>query len=605
VFARSGALWTQQGPKLSEGAVSAEGDRFGESVALSEDGDTALIGAPGDEQAQGAAWVFTRSGSTWAPAGTQLSASEGSGPGHLGQSVALSADGETALVGAPDAAPDTRGGLAWVFTRSGSSWSSSEPLAGAQEHGDARFGMSVALSADGATALIGGPLDDESRGAAWVFQRSGSSWTEQGSKLTGGGETSEGRFGGAVALSGNGQTALIGARNDNEDKGAAWVFARSGSSWSEQGPPLTGDGQGKEKFGRSVALSEEGNVALVGAPFDTDPHGVAWLYERSGASWSGTKLKPETFATGGARFGSAVALSANGETALVGAPGDANRSGDADAGAVWVFGPGASAEQVSPAPSVEHLSPSHGPAEGGTLVRITGANFEEASGVRFGSKAAGFKVISPSTIEARTPPGLGLVDVSVTGPGGTSAKIANDRFRYELGVESENEEEEVVRKGEEETPRGAGGNGNPSSGAGSTVAAEAVLAIGPTAGGACGASLLSRNVAVQPHSRALFRLRGTGAGSCAGKLRLNVELKLAGRRFKLKTIGTAVFAIASGQQLSISVKLNAAGRALLRAGHGRLNASLLLVKSSPAPLLAQTASVRLTRQRAKPKTKTT
>ncbi len=130
-----------------------------------------------------------------------------------------------------------------------------------------------------------------------------------------------------------------------------------------------------------------------------------------------------------------------------------------------------------------------------------------------------------------------------------------------------------------------------------------MLAAGPISGGACGASLISKKIAVQPNHRALFRLLGTGAGNCSGKLRLRVKLKLGHGRFKLKTIGTAIFSISAGRRVTVSVKLNAAGRALLQADHGRLNASLLLVKQSPAPFVSRTASVRLARQRPKAKTK--
>jgi hypothetical protein len=131
-----------------------------------------------------------------------------------------------------------------------------------------------------------------------------------------------------------------------------------------------------------------------------------------------------------------------------------------------------------------------------------------------------------------------------------------------------------------------------------------VLAVGPEAGGACAATLLSKRISVGPYNHALLKLIGTGAGRCSGKLRLRVKVGLGHGRFKLATIGTAIFAIASGRRLSVSVKLNAAGRALLKADRGRLNASLLIVRSSPAPLLSHTASVRLTRRvAAKPKPK--
>ena len=114
------------------------------------------------------------------------------------------------------------------------------------------FGTNVALSADGDTALIGGWNDDGSafgnrdysgKGAAWVFTRSGTTWTQQGPKLTGADESGNGKFSTIVALSADGNTALIGGWNDDTSKGAAWVFTRSGSTWSQQGPKLTGGGE--------------------------------------------------------------------------------------------------------------------------------------------------------------------------------------------------------------------------------------------------------------------------------------------------------------------------------------------------------------------------
>ena len=126
-------------------------------------------------------------------------------------------------------------GAVWVFTRSGSTWAEQgEKLVGdctgscanegTGETGAGRFGVSVALSADGNTALIAGLDDNGTRGAMWLFTRSGSTWTQQGEKLTGGGEAGEGEFGTNVALSADGDTAMSGAWRDNGDRGATWVF---------------------------------------------------------------------------------------------------------------------------------------------------------------------------------------------------------------------------------------------------------------------------------------------------------------------------------------------------------------------------------------------
>jgi FG-GAP repeat len=327
----------QQGSKLTE-AASPD---FGESVALSADGNTALIGASGDNGKIGAAWVFTRSGETWAKQGAKLTAADEVGTGAFGVSVALSADGNTALIGGW---ADNSHGAAWVFTRSGSTWTQQgAKLTGSGESGSENdFGSSVALSADGNTALIGGFGDNSLRGAAWVFTRSETTWTQQGEKLTGNGEVGAGDFGYSVALSADGNTALISGMNDSNRHGAAWIFTRTGTKWAQQGEKLTGNGEvGEGDFGWSADLSGDGNTALVGGPYDrpsTYPHGVgaAWVFTRSGTTWTqqGEKLTGNG-EVGEGDFGCSVSLSGDGNTALIGGPTDdpSNNYG----GAAWVL----------------------------------------------------------------------------------------------------------------------------------------------------------------------------------------------------------------------------------------------------------------------------
>ncbi len=182
-------------------------------MALSADGNTALVGGPEDNIGTGAVWVFTRSGSTWTQQGSKLTGGGEAEAGEFGRSVALSADGNTALVGGPEGNIGT--GAAWVFTRSGTTWTEQAKLAAGGESGGGLFGFSVALGENGDTALIGGPRDDNGVGAAWVFTRSGSTWSQQGSKLTGSGENGAGEFGDSVALAANGNSGLIGAPRDD------------------------------------------------------------------------------------------------------------------------------------------------------------------------------------------------------------------------------------------------------------------------------------------------------------------------------------------------------------------------------------------------------
>jgi hypothetical protein len=303
---------------------------FGVSVSLSADGSTAVIGASGDNGGVGAAWVFTRSGGVWTQQGPKLTGSDKTRDGSFGFSVSLSADGSTAAIGA--AGDNGRVGAAWVFTRSGGVWTQQGPkLTGSDETGNGVFG-SVSLSADGSTAVIGASGDNGGVGAAWVFTRSGGVWTQQGPKLTGSGETGVGSFG-SVSLSADGSTAVIGAFSDNGGVGAAWVFTRSGGVWTQQGPKLTGSGEtGNGGFGGSVSLSADGSTAVIGAP-DDDGAGAAWVFTRSGGVWTqqGPKLTGSDKTRDGS-FGFSVSLSADGSTAVISAAGD-----NGGAGAAWVF----------------------------------------------------------------------------------------------------------------------------------------------------------------------------------------------------------------------------------------------------------------------------
>ncbi len=332
VFVRAGSTWTQQGSKLTGGEESGKG-AFGSSVALSAEGSTALIGGPEDGGGMGAAWVFVRAGSTWTQQGSKLTGGEESGKGAFGSSVALSAEASTALIGARN---DKGGvGAAWVFVRAGSTWAQQgSKLTGGEESGSGFFGNGVALSAGGSTALIGGPEDGGGRGAAWVFVRASSTWTQQGPKLMGGGESGDGDFGWSVALAGGGATALVGGLFDGGGVGAAWVFTRAGSTWTQQGAKLVGGGEnGNGYFGIGVALSGDGATALVGGAFDKGGVGAAWVFTRAGSTWTqqGAKLVGGG-ESGNGIFGYDVALSGDGATALVGGPED-----DGLAGAAWGF----------------------------------------------------------------------------------------------------------------------------------------------------------------------------------------------------------------------------------------------------------------------------
>jgi hypothetical protein len=171
-------------------------------------------------------------------------------------------------------------GAAWVFTREGSTWTQQgEKLTGAGATASAEFASSVALSEDGETALIGGSANEGGVGAAWAFTHEGSTWIQQGEKLTSGETASPAGFGSAVALSANGTKALVGASGDALQAGAAWDFASEGAGWVRQGAKLTGGGEsGAAAFGASVALSDAAHTALIGGPQDGLGAGAVWAF---------------------------------------------------------------------------------------------------------------------------------------------------------------------------------------------------------------------------------------------------------------------------------------------------------------------------------------
>jgi len=259
VFTRTGTTWTPQA-KLSA-ADGAAGDNFGYSITLS--GDTALIGALGVNSAKGAAYVFTRTGTTWNQQ-AKLLAADGQTPDNLGSSVSLS--GDTALIGASGVSSSK--GAAYVFTQAGSTWTQQAKLLASDGLASDYFGCSVSIS--GNTAFIGASGANSGNGSVYVFARTGTTWAQQEKLL---GASGDG-FGCSVSLSGD--TALIGALGDDGAKGSAYVFNLTGTTWTQQAKLLASDGVPNEYFGNSVSLN--GDTALIGAMGDSSAKGAAYIF---------------------------------------------------------------------------------------------------------------------------------------------------------------------------------------------------------------------------------------------------------------------------------------------------------------------------------------
>jgi lipocalin len=338
VYTRTSGVWGQQGGKLlGTGTYFGIGVNQGYAVSISADGNTALVSSYADSNNTGAIWLFTRSGSVWSQQGAKLVGTGSSGTPYQGFSAALSSDGNTAIVGGYW--DNNFAGAAWVFVRVGSTWSQQgSKLVGSGGSANAEQGYSVALSSDGNTAIVGGPNDNSGVGAAWVYTRTNRVWTQQGTKLIGAGGVGNQSQGWSVALSADGNTALVGGSDDNSFAGAGWVFTRTANVWSQQGNKLVGTGAaGIAHQATSVSLAADGNTAMLGGSDDNNFAGASWIFTRAGSVWSqfGSKLVGSGAVGTNVRQGISVGLSGDGSTAIVGGFAD-----NSFAGAAWVFARG-------------------------------------------------------------------------------------------------------------------------------------------------------------------------------------------------------------------------------------------------------------------------
>lgn len=326
IYTRSGTTWTQQaelaGYDHKSGAVHP--------VALSADGNTALIGNNASSSHTGAVFVYTRSGTTWSEP-QQLLAPDGQAEDQFGYQVALSADGNTALISAHRV--NNGKGAAYVFTRSGNDWSQQQKIdftGSAPPSADLQFSQVLALSADGNTALIGTGLPcatyPDSCGA-FAYKRSGTTWTQEGQLKSanplfqlqihlGTGPT-------PLALSADGNTALVGSVYADGIYGedAVYVFTRSGSTWSQQQRLTNSYGYGY--FGDPVSLSSDGTIAVVGMPGNLGGKGAAIVFKRSASGWYQMPIFYPSYIddTLQTSFGSYVQITADNSRVLVASSG--------------------------------------------------------------------------------------------------------------------------------------------------------------------------------------------------------------------------------------------------------------------------------------------
>jgi hypothetical protein len=335
VFTRSGGVWSIKQKLVAPNP--AAGEYFGHSVSVS--GDMASVGAYRDGsggQESGSAYVFSRFNGHWSLQ-QKLTASDPAAFDWFGYSVAAS--GAVAAIGAyGDDSNGANSGSAYVFAQTDDVWSQMQEVAASKPEPVAasdRFGWAVSVSGD--TAVIGAAEDDpkgNASGSAWVFARENDEWLPEQKLIAPDGEAT-GYFGVAVGISED--TAIVGARYDDDlgsNAGSAYVFTRQNGTWSRQQKLTASDGTGYDLFGGSVAIS--GNAVIVGAAGHNGkgPNtGAAYIFTRVGGVWTEQQKLTASDAAEDDFFGYSVSIS--GDTAIIGAEG--NDARDNGSGAAYVF----------------------------------------------------------------------------------------------------------------------------------------------------------------------------------------------------------------------------------------------------------------------------
>jgi len=413
VFTRKGNAMAQQA--YLKAASPGETANFGSSVALSRDGNTLAVAAYYESSAAkgingnqddrsipeaGAVYIFVRSGTSWSQQAYIKASNTGNAAvgdayaegDQFGYSIALSADGNTLAVGAIGEDSNATGingnqednsanqaGAAYIFTRTGASWSQQAYIKSTMTRANVLFGYSIGISGDGGTLAVGEYDADRGKGALYVLTRTGSTWSHQARIQAENGEVQD-SLGYSLALSEDGNTLASGAADEdclkpginpagcendqetNTSAGAAYVFVRTGTTWTQQ-VFLKASNPGKEDwFGVRIAISGDGNTVAVGAQNedsaatgvngkqddDSAPEaGAVYLFTRTGTMWTQHSYVKASNTRAGDEFGSSLALTRDGRTLLIGARGEdsgakgvnGNQSDKSvrDAGAAYLF----------------------------------------------------------------------------------------------------------------------------------------------------------------------------------------------------------------------------------------------------------------------------
>ncbi len=364
LFTRVGDVW--EGPVMLKASNAGSNDQFGYAVALSSNGDRLAVGARNEASAvaaepannfaagAGAVYIFVRdSNGDWSEE-TYIKASNVESGDNFGWAVRLSNDGNILAVGAPGEDGETgllsNSGAVYTFVRNGTSWPQQDYVKASDAASEDRFGSALSLNAGGTLLAVGAPQEDSgtntNNGAVYVFSFGGLTWSQttiQHASNSG----SNDNFGTSVALSSSGTSLVVGAPfedsdglgdNDNElNSGAAYIFINNGG-WLEQAMIKAGVVDAGDQFGVSVAFGTfSGDIAVIGADQEDgaaagvggDPQlntandaGAAYVFTREAGIWTPHAYLKSSNTGSADRFGTAMAISVDGQTLAIGAMGE-------------------------------------------------------------------------------------------------------------------------------------------------------------------------------------------------------------------------------------------------------------------------------------------
>ncbi|HTU75859.1 MAG TPA: hypothetical protein VMG38_20275 [Trebonia sp.] len=326
IFTKSGTAFTQSAELTATGGMS--GDQLGTSVAISSDGKTAVSGAPAASSDDGAAYVFSDASGTW----SQVAKLTGAGATEFGTSVAISADASTIVVTAPFTNSDN--GAAYVFTKSGSTYKEVQKLTTKGSGG--LFGFSASVSSNGTTIALGAPEANSGAGVADVFTKSGTAWS-QSAQLTVADLGGSANFGLSVAVSGSGTTLAAGAPGTGTFQGGAFVFTESGGTWTQASQllPPAPIGDSLDMTGLSISMSSDGSVIGIGAGGFDHSAGAVFVATKTNGTWAITATDTEPSPVSDDELGAtngSTGVAGNGSAIVSGAP-----DRDGEAGGAFVF----------------------------------------------------------------------------------------------------------------------------------------------------------------------------------------------------------------------------------------------------------------------------